>query len=223
MMGGVTEQWTLDELVGRAAQALAAADVRAPNGRVTPLPDARVIRWYATIGLVDRPAGTRGRMALYGPRHLLQLVAVKRRQAQGRTLAEIQAELTGATDATLRRVAALPLQLSDEAGEEAVIRLPRTAHRDTGDGRTDAAPLPDGADRHRFWSQPVAEAESGAAESSGAGDSIAVLHGVRLAGATLLLPAPPDDDDLIAIRAAARPLLDLLAERGLLTPEGAPS
>jgi hypothetical protein len=29
-----------------------------------------------------------GRTALYGPRHLLQVVAVKRRQAQGRSLAE---------------------------------------------------------------------------------------------------------------------------------------
>jgi len=213
----VSEQWTLDELVGRAAQALATADVRVPNGRVTQLPDARVIRWYATIGLVDRPAGMRGRTALYGPRHLLQLVAVKRRQAQGRTLAEIQVELTGATDATLRRVAALPMQLLDEASDEAVIRLPRTAHKETAHRKTDAAPLPDGADRRRFWSQPAAEAESSA------GDSVAVLHGVRLAGATLLLPATPDEDDLVAIRAAARPLLDLLAERGLLTPEGAPS
>jgi hypothetical protein len=36
----------------------------------------------------------------------------------------------------------------------------------------------------------------------------------------LLLPAAPDPADVAAIRAAARPLLDLLAARGLLT-EGA--
>ena len=63
------------------------------------------MRWYATIGLVDRPLAARGRTALYGPRHLLQLVAVKRLQAQGRTLAEIQFELAGASEDTLRRVA----------------------------------------------------------------------------------------------------------------------
>jgi len=91
--------------------ALAAGDVRAPNGRVTPLPDVRVVRWYATIGLVDRPLGMRGRTALYGPRHLYQLVAVKRRQAQGHTLADIQAELTGATDAVLMRIADMALSL----------------------------------------------------------------------------------------------------------------
>jgi DNA-binding transcriptional MerR regulator len=101
------EEWTLRELVGRVVAALSDAEVRAPNGRVTELPDARMIRWYATIGLVDRPSGSRGRTALYGPRHLLQLVAIKRRQATGRTLAEIQFELAGATDDQLRAVAAI--------------------------------------------------------------------------------------------------------------------
>src|SRR5215208_7415345 len=97
--------WTLDELVERVGDALAAEYPGAPNGRVRDLPDRRAIRWYTTRGLVDRPAGMRGRVALYGPRHLLQLVALKRRQAEGRTLAEIQAELTGATERTLLDIA----------------------------------------------------------------------------------------------------------------------
>jgi hypothetical protein len=103
--------WTLEELVRRVAEAIAADDVRAPNGRVREVPDARAIRWYTTIGLVDRPAGFRGRTALYGPRHLLQAVAVKRRQALGHALAQIQQELTGATDATLGRLARVPARL----------------------------------------------------------------------------------------------------------------
>jgi hypothetical protein len=56
------------------------------------------------------------------------------------------------------------------------------------------------------------------------------VYGVRIDGLLLFLPAAPADDDLDAIAAAAQPLLDLLAERGLLhgmadsTPrEGAPS
>src|SRR3954449_10098324 len=102
-------RWTMVELVARVAAALdGAAYAGAPNGRVRDVPDARAIRWYATIGLVDRPAAMRGRTALYGPRHLLQLVAVKRRQAQGRTLAEIQQELAGAGDTALREIAAVP-------------------------------------------------------------------------------------------------------------------
>ena len=100
--------WTLDELVRRVADTLAdPAYPGAPNGRVRDLPDRRAVRWYTTTGLVDRPA-MQGRAALYNARHLLQIVAVKRRQAEGRSLAEIQAELAGATDETLRRVAAVP-------------------------------------------------------------------------------------------------------------------
>src|ERR687898_1831536 len=88
--------WTMDELVERVRVALSAEYAGAPNGRVRDLPDRRAIRWYATIGLVDRPAATRGRVALYSPRHLMQVVALKRLQAEGQSLAEIQAELAGA-------------------------------------------------------------------------------------------------------------------------------
>jgi len=170
--------WTIDELVQRAAEALAAGEVRAPNGRVTVVPDRRVIRWYGTIGLLDRPVRTRGRVARYGERHLLQVVAVKRRQAQGRSLAEIQAELAGATDATLREVAGLPGPPASRPAED----HPR-------DG---------------FW-RSVPES------------SPAPLYPVALRpDATLLLRAAPAPADLAAIHAAARPLLDLLADRGLL-------
>src|SRR3954453_18312379 len=99
--------WTMDELVERVRRALAAEYPGAPNGRVRDVPDRRAIRWYTTTGLVDRPSGMRGRTALYGPRHLMQLVALKRRQAQGHKLADIQAELAGAPDEDLRRIAQL--------------------------------------------------------------------------------------------------------------------
>src|SRR5688572_31421751 len=108
--------WTMDELVDRVRQALAAEYTGAPNGRVRDVPDRRAIRWYTTTGLVDRPLGMRGRSALYGPRHLLQLVALKRRQAAGRTLAEIQAELSGASDTALGEVARVPADLLVASG-----------------------------------------------------------------------------------------------------------
>jgi DNA-binding transcriptional MerR regulator len=212
----MTAGWTLDELVRRAGEALAAQHVRVPNGRVTALPDRRVVRWYSTIGLVDRPAAYRGRTALYGPRHLRQVVAVKRRQAEGRSLAEIQAELTGATDSTLREVAQLP----DE--------------------------LPAPASRPRFWAEspsrppavPGGKGGSGGGESGSARESLdqreeeslgqrgetgemRLWYGVALRpGVTLMLPTQPGTDDLTEIRAAARPLLDLLAQRGLLNEGG---
>lgn len=194
--------WTLDELVRRVAAGLAdPAYPGAPNGRVRGLPDRRVVRWYTTTGLVDRPT-MQGRTALYSPRHLLQIVAVKRRQAEGRSLADIQAELAGATDETLRKVAAVPDELMEAELEE---------------------PPPSPARRQRFWADPPAAAP--VANGDGA-DSVTKLAAVSLpGGALLLLPAGstgggrPDEDDIDAIRAAARPLLELLAERGLLTPD----
>jgi hypothetical protein len=183
--------WTLDELVERVRAALAEAEYPgAPNGRVRDVPDRRAIRWYATTGLVDRPAAMRGRVALYGPRHLLQLVAVKRRQAEGRSLAEIQGELAGATDATLAGIARVPDDLLTAAAEPPTVT------------------------RRRFWADPPATEPAPDTDD----DSVATtLTGVPLgAGAVLLLPVPPRPDDLPAISAAARPLLDVLADRGLL-------
>jgi hypothetical protein len=182
-------EWTLDELVARVSAALGAADYPgAPNGRVREVPDKRAIRWYTTIGLLDRPAGMRGRTALYGPRHLAQLVAIKRRQAQGRSLAEIQAELVGASDDAL-------MQLAGVEGAEASAR-PAPAARDA------------------FWAHPVSAPAPPPVHDEQPG---AVLTGVPLAGgAVLLLPAHPDPDDVAALRAAAAPLIDLLTARGLL-------
>ncbi|MGH3646527.1 MAG: MerR family transcriptional regulator, partial [Micromonosporaceae bacterium] len=99
--------WTLDELVAQVATRLADGRTGQVSRRVREVPDRRAIRWYTTIGLLDRPRLV-GRTGWYGRRHLLQLVAIKRLQAEGKPLAEIQAELAGATDATLRRIARIP-------------------------------------------------------------------------------------------------------------------
>ena len=195
--------WTQDELVHRAAAALAGpAYPGAPNGRVRDLPDRRTVRWYTTIGLVDRPAAMRGRTALYGPRHLLQIVAIKRLQARGRSIAEIQTELVGATDKTLREVA-------DVAEEFLAVQPDRPGES------------PEPVRPERFWAAPPAAARAPEPDAGGA-DSVTMRAAIGLpGGALLLLPGlsdgRPDDDDLRAIHTAAQPLLDLLADRGLLT------
>jgi DNA-binding transcriptional MerR regulator len=181
--------WTLDELLERVSAALTAEYSGAPNGRVRDVPDRRAVRWYATTGLVDRPSVMRGRTALYERRHLLQLVAVKRLQSEGRALAEIQAELAGATDAKLAKIAKVPAELL-AAGETE----------------------PKAAIRPRFWVEPVA------APPKTRQTEAVPLNGVALGGgAVVLVPGTPTAADLADIAAAAQPLLDLLAARGLLT------
>ncbi|MGR6921650.1 MerR family transcriptional regulator [[Actinomadura] parvosata] len=107
----MSDTWTIGELAEHAARALRAGAPAPPNGRVRDVPGERLIRWYTTIGLVDPPLTRRGRIARYGRRHLLQLVAVKRLQAAGRSIAEIQVALAGATDRMLESAAHLDAPL----------------------------------------------------------------------------------------------------------------
>src|ERR1700730_8657511 len=105
MKNGEAMLWTIEELGERVAAVLSTGYGGVPSGRVRDVPDLRTIRYYTTLGLLDRPSEIRGRTAFYGARHLRQLVAIKRLQARGLTLAEIQRRVVGLTDEALRRIA----------------------------------------------------------------------------------------------------------------------
>src|SRR5260370_42486067 len=106
-MTRIESLWTIKELGAHVALALSVDYAGPPNSRVRDIPDQRTIRYYTTLGLLDRPAEMRGRTALYGRRHLLQLVAIKRLQARGLSLAGVQERVVGLSDAALRRLAAV--------------------------------------------------------------------------------------------------------------------
>jgi DNA-binding transcriptional MerR regulator len=94
--------WSLDELVAEAGRLLArlGLETRVRDGRVSPSPDARTVRYYATLGLLDRPR-IEGREARYGRKHLVQLAAIKALQAEGLSLGDVQARLYGRREAEL--------------------------------------------------------------------------------------------------------------------------
>ncbi|MFI6388079.1 helix-turn-helix domain-containing protein [Nonomuraea sp. NPDC050540] len=140
------DTWTIGELAERAADALRPGLQRA-NGRIREVPGERLIRWYTTIGLVDPPLTRRGRLAQYGRRHLLQVVAVKRLQAEGHSIAEIQTRLTGATDSMLEATAHLEPPGGDPGGD-----LGGHSGGDLPDGTRDQGSRP------HFWaSHPTTE------------------------------------------------------------------
>ncbi|WP_285474030.1 MerR family transcriptional regulator [Actinoplanes sp. NBRC 101535] len=198
--------WTMEQLVERVHAALTAEYPGAPNGRVRDLPDRRAIRWYTTTGLVDRPLGMRGRTALYGTRHLLQLVAIKRRQAAGRTLAEIQAELAGATDTALADAARVPDDLLDADVPPA--SPPARPDFWKNPPRVPAPPV--------TFARPSAPMALDPAGLHHGNSDAPLLTGIPLSeGVILLVPHPVDGLDRDALAVAARPLLDLLASRGL--------
>lgn len=186
--------WTLDDLSRLANQALAVDYPGALNGRVRDRPDPRTIRYYTTLGLLDRPAAFRGRTALYGRRHLLQLVAIKRLQAEGLSLRTVQERMLGLSDRRLEELARVPPELDlPDAPVEAPAGPP--------DG-----PPEEPAGRREFWKEPAAAPEP----------SPEVLQTVALGGGAMLIfpwPEPPGPAELHEMRAAAQPLLHFLQSR----------
>jgi len=223
MMTG--RRYTLADLADACAAALDALGVEARNGQVRDRPDIRTIRYYGTLGLVDRPAEMAGRTALYSDRHLLQVLAVKALQARGASLADVQRSLVGASEAELRSAvgpelsAALAAVAGPAASGPAVTEPAVTRPGAAGPAAPEPAVATSSVTGHRrrdgaFWRTPPA---------APAGAAAAVMHPRRLiaiplaAGATLLVDSDTDHAvDVAALRAAAGPLLTLLTGTGLL-------
>src|SRR5437867_10515760 len=102
MAQAASDPFTLEELSAEVERELGERGLlgAAPDPRVSAAPDARTVRYYTTLGLIDRPTIV-GRQARYGRRHLRQLVAIKALQAGALPLAEIQQRLYGRTEAEL--------------------------------------------------------------------------------------------------------------------------
>jgi DNA-binding transcriptional MerR regulator len=232
-------RWTIAELGRKVADALATTGYEGPaNGQVRAVPNERSIRYYTTLGLLDRPVEIRGRTALYGPRHLLQLVAIKRLQARGHSLAEVQAMLAGASHRKLARIADVPraVRAEDEAGDESRQREAGDASSDAAAGAAPAAAAPPA--RPRFWDEVPADAgapaldfaatsddgesgetgEPGEAGSRAAGAPVLLASMTLAPGVTLLFQPgrSPDATDAEALRRAAAQLLEELEARGLV-------
>jgi DNA-binding transcriptional MerR regulator len=163
--------WTLDELSHRVAEATRRLGVLQHNGQVAEAPNGRTIRWYQSIGLVSRPE-QRGRVAFYGVDHLRELVAIKRLQAQGLALGDVQAQLLGLHDDAVRALADVPVDLEVVAVDVAAAPIARRGFwaEDVADVVVDSVPVvvTGGVDED----VPVASAERVAVVDVDAGVSI---------------------------------------------------
>jgi DNA-binding transcriptional MerR regulator len=191
--------YTLEQLSERVAALLSQDYEGQQSGRVRELPNGRTIRWYTTIGLVDRPLATRGRVALYGERHALQLAAIKKLQAQGLALAEIQERLLGVSDAQLAKLAEVtPRPSIDVVRPSPEVRAEMDQlFRRLGAGEPDTV-RPDTVTSGTVMNVVPAFR---------IGDSVTVL----LDGATRNL----GEADIAELTAAAAPLLDAIERLGL--------
>jgi DNA-binding transcriptional MerR regulator len=205
----MAEMLTIDQLVSRVAGALAVDYAGSASGRIRDLPDRRAIRYYATAGLVDRPT-MHGRKAVYSRRHLLQVVAIKRLQAEGLPLAQIQAELAGADDDTLERIARLP-RSTVEADVETLTRKLL------------------GEREGSFWRSPVpidARLTDGSTAAVPSPVATIDFQGIRLSDdpdVVLMWGGPPlTESDVQRLRSAAGPLRTVSAAIARRRPRGEP-
>jgi len=223
----MADKWRIDELSELAGMALDVAPYKGQRSRrVRDVPDVRTIRYYTTLGLLDRPLEMRGSTALYGRRHLLQLVSIKRLQAQGMPLVEVQNTLMGADDKRLAGWANLPSGFLDQAGKSRIAGSKRTAHDESlpsepAGGASDGAAvrprdfwlqLPEPAVRGETPPAPrVLEAKQSVVLAIDEGVSL-VIEGVELSHV--------DERSLAALQPAVAMLRESLAASGM-RPDGA--
>lgn len=226
--------WTLQELVAQVATRIAA--LPAPrNGQVRAIPDDRTVRYYVTLGLLDRPAAMRGRTALYGPRHVAQVVAIKRLQSMGRSLSEIQTLWPTLDAHTLARMSGVPLEARTGATARpafwkrgAAAAGATAASADAGAGAAGpaepagsaAGPGPEPVRSAAPAGEPERGAPAGPAGLEPAAPAPAGVElRIELAPHVVLSLSIADDRvalspaDVRALRAAAAPLLAELASR----------
>ena len=83
----------MDDLVHAASEVIPVVAGPQERHKVTEIPDARTVRYYIQEGLVDRPHATSGSSALYGYRHLLQLISIKVLQSLNLPIRRIRGEI----------------------------------------------------------------------------------------------------------------------------------
>ena len=191
------ETWTLAELVAEAASWIATLPPP-KNGQVRAVPDERTVRYYAAQGLLDRPAAMRGRTAIYGKRHLAQVIAIKRLQSAGHSLADIAAMWPTLDDLTLGRLTGVTLPARAKATRQDFWKKAPAPGVEAAKGAGGSRVEPHSA---------IAPVEVRIELAPGAVVSIALPEGASLTSA-----------DVHALRVAAAPFVAELAKRGLTAP-----
>ena len=144
-----------------------------------------------------------GRTAYYGRRHVLQLVAIKRLQARGLSLVDVQRRWRGLTIRGLSRLAELPEGLLEQSVVESVGSKERPSQ---GHG------TPLSAARDRFWADPPRSSRPGeTASERTAGDSPRAIRdcvAIRVdRGAVLILERSRENDVAESQLAVLEPVL----------------
>jgi DNA-binding transcriptional MerR regulator len=92
------------QLADEAARVLDQYVPRQERASVTEVPDERMVRYYSTEGLISPPEAKQGLSAVYGYNHLLQLLVIKRLQANHLPIRKIKELVEGKTERELEQL-----------------------------------------------------------------------------------------------------------------------
>jgi DNA-binding transcriptional MerR regulator len=125
-------------------------DLEQQRGTVTSVPDERTIRYYLSEGLVQAPEERQGTASVFSYLNLLQIVAVKKLQAEHLPIRKIRDLVSGKSEQELEAL----LGLGEEAGKRGNeakqyleslltgVPTPRDAVRQTRVAKLSSAPSP---------------------------------------------------------------------------------
>ena len=134
--------WNARGLAAHATALVDAAGMRPTNSSARAALSARAIRFYVAQGLLDHPEG-KGTAATYHYKHLLQLLAIKIRQREGKTLDAIKAEIPNQPGDELERRVAVALAPALGTGADRQV-----AQDDTPTARWHRLVIADGIELH---------------------------------------------------------------------------
>ena len=226
---GLGELWTLGDLVAEAATRLEALPPP-KNGQVRAVPDERTIRYYAQLALLDRPAAMRGRTAYYNRRHLAQIVAIKRMQSAGHSLADIQSMWPTVDEMTLSRISGVLLESTLKPGKAPKSSRKNFWKNEVGEGVQDSSKQERVRDRgapalQPPWEYPVpprSMAMPRPAPSPSPPPTPVELRVDIAPGVSVVIALPTERSisispaDVHAVRVAAAAVVTELANRGLI-------
>ena len=91
----------LPEFAQAGERILAEMDLEQARGTVTSVPDERTIRYYMAEGLIQTPEEKQGTASVFGYLNLLQLVTVKKLQAEHLPIRKIRELVAGKSEQEL--------------------------------------------------------------------------------------------------------------------------
>jgi DNA-binding transcriptional MerR regulator len=92
------------QLADEAARLISQLVPRQERGSVSELPDERTVRYYSAEGLLSPPEARQGTASVYGYGHLLQLLVIKRLQADGLPIRKIKEMVEGKSERELEQL-----------------------------------------------------------------------------------------------------------------------